>query len=72
MANPWLQSKVYTCTSCGGQLLHDAMYQHSQYECPGRRSATTVEQEPEDHPVTGLMPAQPILEEAACGWRASA
>lgn len=36
VANPWLQRKLYACTACGVQLLHDQMHDHVSFRCPDR------------------------------------
>lgn len=36
--NPWLQRRLFACPGCGSMLLHDKMYRHACFECPGRTS----------------------------------
>ncbi len=39
MGMPWLQTKQYTCPTCGGVYLHDLGHRHACYECPARPAA---------------------------------
>jgi DNA-directed RNA polymerase subunit RPC12/RpoP len=36
MANFWLQRKVYECSRCKQEFLHDRMYLHALFRCPKR------------------------------------
>ena len=34
--NFWLQRKVYECSRCKQEYLHDRMYLHALFQCPKR------------------------------------
>jgi hypothetical protein len=39
MGMPWRQRRLFTCTGCGMELLHDRMYTHSLFQCDARPAA---------------------------------
>lgn len=34
--NYWLQTKLFACTACGAQYVHDKAHHHAVFMCPNR------------------------------------
>jgi transcription initiation factor IIE alpha subunit len=40
--NHWLQTKLFTCQTCGARYTHDRAYRHDVFDCPNRERPARV------------------------------